>query len=145
MNEILIELFKTIVDLILKIPKNVFPYAYEIADYIIKLLNSKDSEEKVKTVALSCFNELIRGCSYVIIPYFHFRNLFEIIRQIFREGARGIDHQEILRLLGNLGIVTKDKYDRIKSLTGNTTNPREVNKIFEKIFKETNYIKQIKN
>lgn len=80
MNEILIELFKTIVDLILKIPKNVFPYAYEIADYIIKLLNSKDSEEKVKTVALSCFNELIRGCSYVIIPYFHFRNLFEIIR-----------------------------------------------------------------
>jgi hypothetical protein len=43
MNEILIELFKTIIDLIRKIPKNVFPYAHPIADYIIKLLNSKDS------------------------------------------------------------------------------------------------------
>ena len=43
MNEILIELFKTIIDLIRKIPKNIFPYAHPIADYIIKLLNCKDS------------------------------------------------------------------------------------------------------
>ncbi len=44
MNEILTELFKTIIDLIRKIPRNVFPYAHPIADYIIKLLNSKDSD-----------------------------------------------------------------------------------------------------
>lgn len=71
--------------------------------------------------------------------------MFDIIREIFREGARGIDHQEILRLLGNLGIVTKEKYERVKALVGNVSNPREINKLFEKVFKETTYTKQIRN
>lgn len=43
MGEILIELFKTIIDLIKKIPKNVLPFAYPISNYIVKLINSKDS------------------------------------------------------------------------------------------------------
>ena len=41
-NQLLIELFKTLVDLVRKAPKSVHPYTRLIGLFIIRLVNSKD-------------------------------------------------------------------------------------------------------
>ena len=142
-NDLLTEIFKTLIDLFKKTPRLIGSYVYRISEFIVKLLNSKDCDEKVKSFSLSAFNEIIRNCGYVLIPYFHFSNLFDIIREMLKEGSRGVDNIELLRLMGNLGFINKDKYDRIRSLTLDQKNVKDINEAFRKHYKETWYTKQI--
>lgn len=73
-DNLLVELIKTFIALTRKVSKVVFKYCQPIAMCLIGMMNNKYSEE-IKKYTLICFNELVKNCSYVIIPYFHFPTL----------------------------------------------------------------------
>lgn len=49
---------------------------------------------------------MIENCGYVLLPYFHFKNLFGIVREILRADDHYYYYQnELLTLLGRLGYI----------------------------------------
>lgn len=75
-NSLLIELFKTLVALVKKHPSKVYPYVYPFVGFIINFLNIRDIDIKTKNISLNALNEIIKNCEYVILPYFHFPQLY---------------------------------------------------------------------
>ena len=95
---------------------------------------------QLKNISLLTFNEIIRNCEYVLLPYFDFPHMSPVISTILKEDDRILDETELLRLLGNLGYISQDKFTRIATIIDGNDHQD-----FEKVFKETNYLKQVKS
>jgi len=55
---------------------------------------------------------------YVILPYFHHKNLLLIFREIIKTDDRNhIYRNSLMKLMGSLGYVSKEKFFRLKKLT----------------------------
>lgn len=81
-------------------------------------------------------------CNYVLLPYFHFPNLYSIIREILRSDDHYYYYQaELLRLIGRLGCINEEDFVGLQVL--NSQNSR-VDENFEHIFGEGNFLRAIK-
>lgn len=57
-------------------------------------------------------------CGYVILPYYYHRNLLTIFREIIKADDRNeVYRHSLMRLIGSLGFVSKEKFFRLKKIT----------------------------
>jgi hypothetical protein len=76
---------------------------------------------------------MVYNCNYVILPYFHFQNLYFIIREVLRSDDHYYFYQtELLRLIGRLGYINEENFMGLQNV--NLRNLR-VDENFESIFK----------
>jgi hypothetical protein len=142
-NSISIIIFKIFQALLKKIPLKMISYSKSIVFFIINILNFKILKKELKKVALETFCDMINYCNYVILPYFHFKHLYFIIREVLRSD----DHyyyyvNELLRLIGRLGFINEENFVGLQVI--NLKNLR-IDDNFENIFKEITFIKNIKD
>lgn len=61
---------------------------------------------------------MAESCHYVILPYFQFPNLYEIIRQILLSDDHYYYYQtQMLCLIGRLGYVGRDEFIGLRVLS----------------------------
>lgn len=97
----------------------------------------------MKKLALETFSEMAECCHYVILPYFHFPQLYEIIRQILLSDDHYYYFQtQMLRLIGRLGYVGQEEFLGLQVLNNKNNNADDN---FQLIFTETTFLKEYKN
>ena len=140
------EFIKTFSSLTIKVNKVVFPYCRPISMCLIRLLSKKNSDW-VKYISLVALNELVKNCSYVIIPYFHFPTLRYTITEMLKSENSTQCEIELMKLLGNLGYIGKEKYDLMNSFNGEggKVSIEALEGIFSKVFCQTGYLEFMRN
>ena len=81
------------------------------------------------------------SCRYVILPYFHFPDLYSIIRQMLLADDHNYYYQDLmLRLIGRIGYIGYEEFMGLQLLNMRNGNDIEAN--FKIIFGETYFIKE---
>jgi hypothetical protein len=107
-NTISVFILMILQDLMKKMPLKMVSYVRSLGHYIINILNFKIIKKELKRIALDTFCEVIDHCHYVILPYFHFPQLYGILREVLRNDDHYYYYQtELLRLIGRLGYVNE--------------------------------------
>jgi hypothetical protein len=129
--------------LLKKIPLKMISYAKSIVFYIISILNFKILKKELKKIAIETFCDIIYNCNYVILPYFHFKHLYFVLREVLRSDDHYYYYQvELLRLIGRLGYINEENFVDLQ--VANLKSLR-IDENFEGIFKEITFIKNIKD
>jgi hypothetical protein len=72
-------------------------YVHPLGHYITNMLKFKIIKEELIRIALDSFCALIDHCHYcVVLPYFHFPQLYAILRQVLRNDYHYYYQTELL-------------------------------------------------
>ena len=77
-----------------------------LASYAINIINYRIIKKELKRQSVITFCEMVESCRYVILPYFHFPDLYNVIRQILLADDHFYFYEDLmLRLIGLIGYV----------------------------------------
>lgn len=91
---------------------DILVFLSEIFHIIIKAMQDKSSTIK-REAAVKSLNQIIKNTGFVVIPYYLFPSLMDIILQLIRGEVYPEMRQECMRLLGNLGAIDSFNYKKI--------------------------------
>lgn len=77
-----------------------------------------------REAAIKSLNEIIKNTGFVVLPYYHFPNLMDVLMLLIRTEVTYEMRQECLRLLGNLGAI--DSFNYKKTVNKIRNNPQGV-------------------
>ncbi|CAK84444.1 unnamed protein product (macronuclear) [Paramecium tetraurelia] len=87
----------------------------EVFDIIITAMQDKSSTLK-REAAVKSLNLIIKNTGFVVLPYYRFPNLMDVIFQLIRTETIPEMRQECLKLLGNLGAVDSFIYKSVQGV-----------------------------
>jgi hypothetical protein len=117
MNSVSGYILKIFQALMIKLPNKMMRYIPCLAQYLINILNFKIIKKELKNLAVETFCEMAESCHYVILPYFHFPHLYEIIRHILLSDDHYYYYQnQLFRLIGRLGYIGQEEFIGLRVL-----------------------------
>ena len=111
-----------------------------LAQYSVNILNFRILKKELKRQTVITLCEMAESCRYVVLPYFHFPDLYSIIRQMLMADDHYYFYQDLmLRLIGRLGYIGQEEFMGLQVLNARNGQMEDN---FRAVFGNTFFIQQ---